>query len=106
MSLLRFKKDTFLFLYFIIDHTSPSQPQPSEPVQSMIPSRRGLRAKHKRLLMLKEGRSQSLDSYEPEEDDQSAAQLSQKQTKAHSWSYMTSSGWEYIEGRVEYNVMS
>ena len=72
----------------------------------MIPSRRGLRAKHKRLLMLKEGRSQSLDSYEPEEDDQSAAQLSQKQTKAHSWSYMTSSGWEYIEGKlhVEWNV--
>ena len=52
-------------------------------------SRRALRAKHKRLIMLREGRSQSLDSYEPEDDPARAEMLGEKQTKAHSWSYMT-----------------
>ena len=44
--------------------------------------------------MLKEGRSQSLDSYEPEEDTREM--LSEKQTKAHSWSYMSQLDHQYL----------
>ena len=72
--------------------------RPADKDQKQFPtvlpySRRALRAKHKRLLMLKEGRSQSLDSYEPEEDKET---LYEKQTKAHSWSYMSQWDHQYL----------
>ena len=79
---------SLLISVVVPDSYSPGEKPEQHQFSSMIPySRRALRAKHKRLVMLKEGRSQSLDSYEPEEDTRET--LSEKQTKAHSWSYMS-----------------